>query len=433
MRAKVDAVLETIDGVRELDFPYGHAKEAVNFIRNHFEDSQAKLNSIREGAVANNMCRETSKDIDEFLMALGFLVRACDVGGALELQGPLLRLTYRAIGSDIRLVIFSDWRYSPSTLLYPGTFGQRYVLVGLPVSEAGNPLIAPLAGHELGHNIWSRLVRLNKSTANKVKERVKSEILADFWNAYSKQFKLKKRPQLDQQELFGTPAGVATAWAQLQCEEMFCDFIALSIFGVAYLHAFQYLTAPGGGERNPAYPAMTERVDALIRASESLGIEVPVGFKSEFDRSSPSDDPGDQLLLAIADRTSKSLVPELIEAATSFCHKRKISSHTTDEEKRQNAAEEDRIYELFESVVPAVKARSLSNILNAAWRFFLTEDNPWARDYPETEKEPGRRVELLHELTLKSFEVFEIEKLQEEGNATIRARDRKAHRRARRA
>jgi len=385
-KQKVKSMIETIDSVRELDFPYEHPREAVNFIRNFFEDRLSHLNEISDPNSARSVCRRVSKNIDDFSRAVGFMVRACDIRGPLELHGPLLRLTRRAIGSHIKLVVFSEWRFSPFTELYPGEFGNRFVLVGLPVSEAGNPLIAPLAGHELGHNIWRLLPNLQEFVGKEV----------------TKTIKLSKKGELFE---------VAKMWGVSHCEEMFCDFIGLCIFGEGYLHAFQYLVSPGGGLRNLGYPSVRDRIDALLQAAKTLNLAIPLTFEEEFDESDVSSDPKEQLLLEVSDKASQNLVPVLIDVAKQWCAAKGIINRDNDDVHR--------ICESFKKVIPATGAKSLANIINAAWEIFLYDKKCWDKDYPITVKEPEKRVELLRELALKSFEVFEIERIQEDRNASI--------------
>lgn len=406
-KQKVSAVIDTINFVRELDFPYDPPREAVDFIRNIFSEHLQHLDGISVGTAARTMCRQVSEDIDNFLLAVGFMVRACDNRGALELQRPLMRLAHRAIGPHIKLVISSDWRFSPFTLLYPGEFGDRFVLVGLPISEAGNPLIAPLAGHELGHNIWRRLPALNVYINDQVKSKVNATIKFDLWEEFSKAFSLKDKEDIDQEDLFGaiSPWQLAKTRAFSHCEEMFCDFVALSIFGEGYLHAFQYLISPGGGFRNPVYPSMRNRIAALIVACKGIGLATPTGFNDEFDESDVSSDYRQQLLLQVSDDVSRSLVDELAEVAKTWCERQGVINH--------NPSDVDRIVKLFNRVIPATAAESLANIINAAWHVSLNLANPWKDDYPIT-KEPGRRASLTRELALKSFEVFEIERTQED-------------------
>lgn len=418
---KVRSFLEIISSVRELDFPYSPPKAAVDFIRKLFDSHLAHLQDVSDEASARRMCRQISEDMDNYLLALGFMVTACDNRGALELQRPLLRITHQAIGSHAQLVISSEWRFSPFTLLYPGEFGNQFVLVGLPVSEAGNPLIAPLAGHELGHNIWYRLDKLRDHFDAQVSARISASIKSDdLWPKFSKAFRLEKQEEIDQDDLFQplSPWQIAKQWALSHCEEMFCDFIGLAIFGESYLHAFQYLIAPGGGFRSATYPSMRDRVDALVVASKALTLQVPANFSAAFDEADVSSDHQQQLILSASDAASGGLVTELADAAIHFSKKRELINRHPDDV--------DRIFESFKRVVPATNARSLPNIINAAWKLYLDPTNPWVEDYPITQKKPEKRIELIRELALKSFEVFEIENIQENKDALIVQPDRPA-------
>jgi hypothetical protein len=132
---------------------------------------------------------------------------------------------------------------------------------------------------------------------------------------------LSERERLDQEELFEaiSPWQVVRICGVSDCEEMFCDFIGLCIFGEGYLHAFQYLVSPGGGFRNPVYPSVRDRIDALLQASTTLGHSVPQTFNEEFDESDVSSDPKQQQFLEISDKASQNLVPDLIGIAKQWC------------------------------------------------------------------------------------------------------------------
>ena len=61
-------------------------------------------------------------------------------------------------------------------------------------------------------------------------------------------------------------------------------------------------------------------------------------------------------------------------------------------------------------LLPAEKAGSLSNILNAAWKALLADD------FFNNPRHDSKKVSILSELTLKSIEVFEIEQRIEQAN-----------------
>ena len=54
---------------------------------------------------------------------------------------------------ETRLILSSEWDYSP--FMYDQiTDLPSFVFIGLPACESANPLLLPLAGHELGHSVW---------------------------------------------------------------------------------------------------------------------------------------------------------------------------------------------------------------------------------------------------------------------------------------
>lgn len=409
-REKVDSVLEILSSVRAIDYPYDDPKHSIDLITDHFEETLDYLDSTVEESAARNLCKQVSEDIGLYLPIIGFIVHACDIRGALELQGPLLRLTHLAIGSDARLIISSEWDYSPFTLIYPSesTFGRTFVLVGLPISEAGNPLIAPTAGHELGHNIWATQSSIADDLDKSIKEKVEQLIKGEMWKQFSSTFELEDQSEVGQPDLFGEddlrPWGIARARGLAQAQEIFCDLIGLSIFGEGYLFAFQYLVSPGGGLPDPGYPSLSHRVHALEIAAKKLDINVPDNFADQFDRSDKSSDPKERLLFELSDKAAFSIVDSIADHAIQFCNSHGLNARDDDDL--------DRICELFKNVVPASGAKSLANIINAAWRTHLNPINPWSSKYPITNQEPNKRTELIRELTLKSFEVFEIEQRQ---------------------
>ena len=101
-----------------------------------------------------NTCQRTLDELTRFLPVLGFVLRSTNVRTAFEIHGPLLRLTREFLGADTRLLVSSEWEYSPYTYSPLPDFAD-FVLIGFPASESANPLVVPLAGHELGHSLWS--------------------------------------------------------------------------------------------------------------------------------------------------------------------------------------------------------------------------------------------------------------------------------------
>src|SRR5258708_8012303 len=155
---KVRATIHTIDTVLGQGFPYRHSQDVLEFIKKELSNTEGELVALDPGKNAPEairaLCQEALRYILVVLPIVGLVVRSIDVAGPLELHGPLLRLTHKAIGKNAKLVISSECDFSTYTVIYPEFLHNLFVLVALPVTEADNALISPLAAHELGHNIW---------------------------------------------------------------------------------------------------------------------------------------------------------------------------------------------------------------------------------------------------------------------------------------
>src|SRR6185437_1729082 len=96
-------------------------------------------------------------------------------------------------------------------------------------------------------------------------------------------------------DLFNTQAGLARIqplayYSLLQCEEAFCDFLGLRLFGESYLQAQAYMLAPNWpGERPLHYPSERQRAEYLVHVATAAGIAVPAGYVDLFvERPAPA-------------------------------------------------------------------------------------------------------------------------------------------------
>lgn len=408
-KQKISSFLSTVEMVKGLDFPYRHARDAVERIELQTKSLKKDIQNLSESSdksTAITLCTETHSHITNYSDALGLIARACDVRSPLELRGPFLRLTHKALGIQAKLILSAEWRFSPFTDLYPDQFGNEFVIVGLPIFEADNPLIAPLAGHELGHNIWKLLPPIQGLLTQALYDDVRNQIKNLHSLEFERIFNIKTETLTTQESLIKTePVDVAVSWANLQCEEMFCDFIGLCIFRESYLHAFSYLLSPGiESLRNPSYPNMQDRVNALMHAATDMKITAPSTIKEDIVTEAHPTEPSQQLLLRLSDSAAKKQIPSLIKIAKNFCEKKGLVP--IDE------ANIKHILNHFKKLVPATGAKDLSSILNASWLLYLDPNREWLSKYEELKQE-DRRTQLIKDLTLKSFEILEIEKLQE--------------------
>lgn len=407
--ARTESLLAEVSRLSEGEFAYDHSRAALELIEGLFKKKLETLKSFDEHsnpATVGQECTLTLSHVFNYVPLLGIILRSTNVRNAFELFRPLLRLARQLLEPDLDkdkqstcLVLSSEWDYSP--LVYPSIpHLPGFVLIGMPAPESSNPLLVPLAGHELGHAVWVKRnvtsiysVMLRKAVLNNIWSR-----WGEFESVYSIPGKKISKTDLVTDFFclqFWEPA---FNWAMLQCEESFCDFIGLRLFGESYLHAFAYLLSPGTeGRRSLFYPSARTRVENLVKAAKAYGIAVPNGYVAEFDDSNDAGlIPSDTFRLAIADQSLESIVDHVISMAGSIISHSKLVTPTPDEA--------DRIYDRFEHVIPAEGCKSLSDIINAGWKAYLNKEL-W-KDIPQVYH---KRVANLMELILKNIEIFEIE------------------------
>lgn len=403
VQAQVDSVLAEIARIEGSEFPYKHTQEAVKETKALFETHRASLASISERsdkATAELACSAAFVDLSESIDLLGFLLRSTNVRNAFEAYGPLLRIARQLLGADTRLIVSSEWYFSPFTYL-GYQYLPNFVLIGLPAPESSNPFLLPLAGHELGHSAWT-LCGLARQMEKAVEKAVIEEI-TQGWIEYESFFHSFKPEQVGT-DLFARPMWKpAWDWALRQCEEHFCDFFGLRIFGEAYLHAFAYLLAPQRqGMRPLIYPNLKTRAECLDDAAREYGLTVPEGYADMFENLQ---DPApeqlrENLLLSLADAARTKFVDVLRSEVDKIVSNAGILT--------RSPALVENCGKRLALMVPAERSMGLANILNAAWRGWL--DPKFFSD----QQYNGRKLENLREVVLKSIEILEIEARLEE-------------------
>jgi hypothetical protein len=255
-------------------------------------------------------CTGALNGIIHYLPLLGFLLRSTNVRNGFEIYAPLLSLARQLLGKEIKLVISSEWDYSPFTYTsipyLPG-----FVLIGLPAPESANPLLVPLAGHELGHSIWS--VRKLRAKYLRIAEKYVLAEIDRNWGAYSNIFSNVEKAKLETDMFARQTWSLAHEWALRQAEETFCDYCGIAIFRESFLHSFAYLIAPSfGGSRSCVYPDLRRRIENILSAAKAFGIPEVTGYADLFDNDTQSDlGMQDRFLLSLADAASQSLCPNL--------------------------------------------------------------------------------------------------------------------------
>jgi len=291
----------------------------------------------------------------------------------------------------------SEWENSP--FIYTEiSILPAFVLIGLPAQESENPLLLSLAGHELGHSVW-KANNIESQYMTQVLDKIIHEIKTTYWDRYKEIYPQVKKETLT--DLFARSTWMPVyRFAIRQMEEIFCDLIGLRIFAESYLYAIGYLLAPClSGPRSYHYPNTKRRISHLEEGVRKFKVNIPREFLDIFEDNDEPSESTIKLLVELADVTSASLVPKLIEAV----------EHITDEKnvpERSNEEVEKFINSCFENLVPISNAKTISDILNAAWLCSHNE-RMWKKN-PAIKAEDRSR--LLNDLVLKSIEVFEIEK-----------------------
>ena len=406
-RKRVVAVLDEIDRLMQSEFPGQHPKDAMSILQDKFRKREAVLGKIGPNVphdVSQQECSAALEQLFVYIPILGFILRSTNVRNGFESHGPLLRLVESLIGSGTKLIVSSEWEFSPfvygSITDLPG-----FVLIGLPATESSNPLVIPLAGHELGHTVWT-MYKLAADFNSRIRASILEEITANRWSKYREIFPQYERTDLDGNwfgELTWQPAFQS---ALRQAEEMFCDFLGVRLFAESYLHAFAYLIAPGtSGQRSLGYPDIRSRVSYIVDAAKDLQVEVPDDFIASFLPDSKPVDPTTAFLVSVADTVVRKYAQELLGKAREAADSKMAAL--------RNPENVSNIAARFKDwVVPTAEPQSLVDVLCAGWECRL-DGELWTH-VRQIESADWRQV--LRDLMFKSMEVSEIhERLEKAG------------------
>lgn len=408
-KRKLQSVVNLVKALNSGDFPHNDSRDVLKELDGILQSQFEALMNLHEDSdkdSVNTLCKAITYKIFQIYPFLGFILRSTNVRNSFELHGPFLRLVQQAFGPNAKLVISSEWEFSPFTFQKPTDLGiSDSVFIGIPASETSNGLSIPLAGHEFGHNLWQYLDcerEFKKSLSNSIVEHIKTK----EWNEFNKYFSDNKNIE-DLNDI-----SVISYWMPIlqyglrQCEELFCDFIGLLIFRNAYLEAFAYLLAPGlPGSRKFYYPDMRVRADYLVVIAKRYNFDTPDGYEEMFDADTPLKDGFESFLLRIADEVVKTHVEQLGDHASKIVMNNYLDHYSEDE---VNIA-----LEAFRLGVPIVDKSSLSSIVNAAWIFKKEGMQAWENRYPSIYEDDSRKSAMLSDLIYKSIEVLEIQELQQ--------------------
>lgn len=396
-RRKIEAFLRKVKALQAGDFAQPDALEALAAIETVFVELLANIESLEKDPQADvnavsTLCNAVLDQLFTYLPILGFIHRSKSVSNPYELYGPLRRLAITVIGPTTKLVISSEWNFSPYTFFQMREL-PSFTLVGLPASESENALLSPLAGHEFGHSVWV-LQNAKEHFEKKITEAIVYEI-RQRWKEYLTFFPgAEEAKLLEPQERQNWR--VAHRWAERQVEEVFCDLLGLKLFVEAYLQAFAFLLAPGmEASRVPYYPSAAHRIQYMLQAAEKFGVVPPADLLGLFEPPAVPEPTREAFLRAISDAATSALVPELIDFVEDYIVKRNVTP--------LDRAAVARIVNSIEKLVPDTQSAGLAEILNAGW---VARQNPLL--WSSVSQVANRRDEVINELLLKAAEVLEL-------------------------
>ncbi len=394
---KIHLILSQISGLSESEFPHSDSKDALMRLKLVFEGDKERIRACLgddNPALKEQVCAEANYHIALFLRILGFVLRSTNTRNAFEFFVPLVQLSRKILDrNDTKLILSSEWDYSPFT--YPPVFSELpdFVLIGLPASESDNPLIMPLYGHELGHSVWKVYDLTTRFTPI-----VESNVLNGIkltWSRFERLFSTGADPATLDTDLAVRPIwSAAREWSRAQVEEIFCDAVGVRLFGESYFHAMEYLLSPNfKNRRSINYPAIRDRVDAMLRAASVFGVPAVADFNARFTEQPLRLDPKQQYLLEITDRATSDAVDDAITAVRAIAERAGILSPVSEEVSR--------IRGCFQAGIPAHRLENLADIINAGWQEYIA-----GKDCHVAAEE---RFARLADLILKTIEVMEFE------------------------
>lgn len=398
-KSRFDTAIEEIQRLKHYEFPYPHIREALIALEELFRQRRTKLDAISPKStpeVAKTACQQSLAYLFRFTPYLGFIVRATNIRNAFELYPPLMRLARKALGPQTKLLLSSEWDYSPFIYL-PQKELPNFVVIGVPSFESSNSLLIPLAGHELGHSIWKQ-----ELLANRYNSRLQNAVLSAITNQHWKDFEAHC-PRATKANL-STDILVREDWlpilaiASRQLEEIFCDVTGIRLFGESYFNAFAYLLAPGlPYEQSLNYPEISKRVSYMQKAAKILGVASPEGYSDLFLPQPFTANPVFRLFSMISGSATEGMIGDLVNEVDTFATAKNLAERSD--------VEVERIKNDLARIMPCEGNSSLTDIVNAGWKVYL-DSEVWL---DLTQLQRVDRVRVLNDLLLKSCEVAEYE------------------------
>lgn len=387
-KRRLASFLEQIEELRSSSFPHEDGVEALGLIERHFQGLQDQVEGTEDDmfpALVDQTCVSVTAQVGKAIVILGLILRSTNVRNPFELHYALGQMVRRAIGEHVRVLVSSEWTYTPFT--WPMNFDMLpdFVIIGTPASESSNALVAPLAGHEIGHSAWRHF----KTVATAVAQAVNPAIDAALERKPRVRDRLLKELGLEELGSRVLTERCAVS-AMKQVEEVFCDLFGLYLFGSAYLHAYDYLVAPGAALAILDYPSDGRRVRFLCEAAKAWSVPLDADFASSWrDTTHYSEH---QMMHEIVAEVVEEMVPTMRDMLFEEMRGRPIALP-----REEKTLEVGRSFERNE---PFDGRASVAEIVIAGWRNLLAAGG--LADGADRD-----RLRVLNDLMLKSIEVAE--------------------------
>ncbi len=380
-----------IERLKESDFPDEESRAALESLEEAVKKRIELLGKNIQGSKSEvGIFQFSLHDLVQFTPILGFILRSTNTRNAFEARGPLARLARKLLGKKTKLIISSEWDYSP--FLHRSIESLKdFVLIGLPAPESPNPLIIPLAGHELGHAVLRSGFERLLSEALRISDRTKD-------------FIKKEKDHVDFGDLISEKHLLINQCIESQVRETFCDCMGLLLFAESYVYAFHFLIIPGTAIRYISkYPSNKARASNLLNAAEKYGILFSDDFKNEFMAGFMTEtelkDPNMTSVVKMAGDLLDLFVDEIVNFVADIEELKLVP--------KRDSERVDAIYHKFrDTVAPVSSDETLVDILNAAWKCNqgLQDQTIWTN----TRIKPEDKFRILADLTFKSMEVSEV-------------------------
>lgn len=410
---KLNACISEIDQILKSEFPFLSSQRALRAIRNCFTDKRDELISAIENKndpdIIEELCAQITVNLVTYLPFLGFLRNSTNTRIAFEITNPLKEIAEKSLKNieKIQLIISSEWIYSPF-IRKPAPIIPNYLLIGLPAHESSNPLVLPVAGHEIGHPVW-RANACEKSYRAEMsgvisgwmrEESVALGIFRDL-NIPRVDFENAQNNMFVSTEIKKYINGIIEN-ALAQCEELFSDFFGICIFGESFIYSLSYLFSPYiPAHRSPKYPTLNDRITYDIKFHRKIfktsDVDLDHLMRENSEERKTASKP---FSLVLIDRVVAHFIDRLMNDASSAFAKSKLPYPTREER--------DRIFKRFSFIVPCEDVISIGDIINAGWKAYCLSDK-WGEELPDN---LDKKRSALKDLLLKTIEVFHLKKEQ---------------------